>query len=89
MDFADGKNQLGPWEKLKNQIFLGSDNFVTSLQRTLDPDVSHQEISAALRRPPAKPLAQIDEAHGRDEASNDGQETRLDLMTRKKNIRAG
>ena len=45
MDFvADGRNQLGPWEKLKNQIFLGSDEFVVSLQRTLDSDASYQEI---------------------------------------------
>jgi len=65
---ADGKNQPGPWEKLKNQIFLGSDEFVVSLQRTLNADTSHQEIPAAQRRPPPKPLTQIAGAHGRDEA---------------------
>ena len=32
---AEGKAQPGPWEKLKNQIFLGSDAFVASLQRNL------------------------------------------------------
>ncbi len=33
MDFvAEGRNQPGLWEKLKNQIFLGSDEFVVSLQ---------------------------------------------------------
>jgi hypothetical protein len=69
MDFvADGKNQPGPWEKLKNQIFLGSDEFVASLQRTLGADAFHQEIPAAQRRPPPKPLTQIAEEHGRDKA---------------------
>ena len=63
MDFvADGRNQPAPWEKLKNQIFLGFYEFVVSLQRTLDSDASHQEIPAAQRRPPPKPLAQIAEA---------------------------
>jgi REP element-mobilizing transposase RayT len=69
MDFvADGRNQPGPWEKLKNQIFLGSDEFVVSLQRTLDSDASYQEIPAIQRRPPPKPLTQIAEAQRRDEA---------------------
>ena len=69
MDFvADGKNHPGPWEKLKNQIFLGPDEFVASLQRGLDVDASHREIPAVQRRPPPKPLAEIAEAHGRDDA---------------------
>jgi putative transposase len=69
MDFvADGKNQPGPWEKLKSQIFLGSDEFVANLQCTLDAHASHQEIPAIQRRPPPKPLTQIAGAHGRDEA---------------------
>jgi putative transposase len=67
MDFeADGRNQPGPWEKLKNPIFLGSDEFVVSLQRTLDSTASHQEIPAAQRRLPPRPLTQIAEAHGRE-----------------------
>src|SRR5574340_479344 len=69
MDFvADGKNQPGPWEKLKNQIFLGSDEFITNLQRGLDANASHREIPSAQRRPPPKPLAEIAQAHERDEA---------------------
>lgn len=65
---ADERNQPGPWEKLKNQIFLGPDEFVASLPRTLDPDASHQEIPAIQRRPPPRPLTQIAEAYERDEA---------------------
>ncbi len=69
MDFvADGQNQPSPWEELKNQIFLGSDEFVAGLQRSLNVDVSHREIPAAQRRLPPKPLAEIAEAHARDEA---------------------
>jgi hypothetical protein len=69
MDFvADGKNQPGPWEKLKNQIFLGSYEFVASLQRTLGADASHREIPVAQRRPPPRPLTQIAGEQGRDEA---------------------
>ncbi|SCY05171.1 hypothetical protein [Nitrosospira sp. Nsp13] len=65
---ADGKNQPGLWEKLKNQIFVGSDEFVASLQYALDANASHQKIPTAQQRPPPKPLTQIAEAHGRDEA---------------------
>jgi hypothetical protein len=69
VDFvADGKNQPGPWEKLKNQIFLGSDEFVANLQHTVSANASHQEIPAAQRRPPPKPLTRIAGEHGRDEA---------------------
>lgn len=65
---ADGKNQPGPWEKLKNQIFLGSDEFVANLQHTLDANASFREIPVAQRRPPPKPLTRIAETHGRGEA---------------------
>jgi REP element-mobilizing transposase RayT len=65
---AEGKNQSGPWDKLKNQIFLGSEDFVAKLQRAIHPDTSLREIPAVQRRPPPKSLAQIAEAHERDEA---------------------
>jgi putative transposase len=65
---AEGKNQPGPWEKLKNQIFLGSEAFVASLQRNLNADARLREIPAVQRRPLPKPLAEIGEEHERDEA---------------------
>jgi REP-associated tyrosine transposase len=65
---AEGKNQPGPWEKLKNQIFLGSEAFVESLQRNIHADARLREIPAVQRRPRPKPLAQIAEEHARDEA---------------------
>jgi len=65
----EGKPQPGPWEKLKNQIFLGSDAFVTSLQRNLNnADARLREIPAVQRRPLPQPLAQLAEEHERDEA---------------------
>jgi hypothetical protein len=65
---AAGKNQPGPWEKRKNQIFLGSEAFVASLQRTIKADAQLREIPAVQRRPLPKPLAQIAVEHERDEA---------------------
>ena len=65
---AEGKDQPGPWEQLKNQIFLGSEVFVANLQRSLAADASLLEIPARQRRPQPQPLAQIAEAHERDEA---------------------
>ena len=49
-------------------IFLGSDAFVTRLQRHLTAEARLREIPAVQRRPLPKPLAQIAEEHERDEA---------------------
>ena len=65
---AEGKHQPGPWEKLKSQIFLGSEAFVESLQRNIHADTRLREIPAVQHRPLPKPLAQIAEEHERDEA---------------------
>jgi putative transposase len=61
-----GTPQPGPWEKLKNQMFLGAEAFVTHLQRTLTADARLREIPAVQRRPLPQPLAQITEEHERD-----------------------
>lgn len=53
---AEGKNQPGPWEQLKNQIFLGDDAFVERMQAELDTAKDLREIPAGQRRPLAKPL---------------------------------
>jgi REP element-mobilizing transposase RayT len=65
---AEGTFQPGPWEKLKNQIFLGSDAFVLRLQHNIKADARLREIPAVQRRPLPKPLAQLAEEHERDEA---------------------
>ena len=53
---AEGKNQPSPWEKLKNQVFLGNEAFVDKMQGRLSPDKNLSEIPASQRRPVAKPL---------------------------------
>ena len=63
---AAGKNQPKLWEHVQNQIFLGSEAYVASLQRSIDTDVPLQEIPAIQRRP--QPLAQVAQEHERDEA---------------------
>jgi hypothetical protein len=65
---ADGKNQPAPWEKLKNQVFLGSEDFMTKLQDTVSAGTSLREIPAAQRRPPPKSLAKIALEYERDQA---------------------
>jgi hypothetical protein len=65
---AAGINQPSPWDSLKNQIFLGSDAFVTEMQGNLCSDIPLHEIPVVQRRPPPKPLSQFVKAHERDEA---------------------
>jgi hypothetical protein len=38
------KNQLSPWESLKNQIYPGSDQFVEDMQCKIDPKQSLADI---------------------------------------------
>ena len=52
-----GKNQPSPWEMLKNQIYLGSDEFVESMQCKLDPDQSLKDIPRKQKQAPPKPVA--------------------------------
>jgi REP element-mobilizing transposase RayT len=53
---SEGTNQPSPWEQLKNQVFLGSEQFVTELQTQLDAGKDLSEIPARQRRAPPKPL---------------------------------
>lgn len=52
----EGKGQPSPWESLKNQVFLGSQEFVEQMQTLLDSDKSLDEVPSSQRRPLAKPL---------------------------------
>jgi putative transposase len=65
---AEGSDQPSPWEKLKSQIFLGSEYFVESLQRKIGSDTSLHEIPFAQKRALPKPLAQIADEYPRDDA---------------------
>jgi putative transposase len=53
---GEGKNQLSPWEALKNQIFLGSEAFVEKMQRQVDGNRRLSELPRTQRRPLARPL---------------------------------
>ncbi|MFT6916266.1 MAG: putative transposase [Motiliproteus sp.] len=50
------KDQPSPWASLKNQIYLGSDDFVALMQCKLDPDQSLQDIPKQQKQSPPKPL---------------------------------
>ena len=53
---SQGKSQPSPWEQLKNQIYLGADEFVDEMQSKLSPDVKLSEIPSAQKRRVPKPL---------------------------------
>ena len=51
-----GKNQPSPWESLKNQIYLGSDEFIEDMQCKLDPEQSLKDIPSLQKQKAPKPL---------------------------------
>ena len=53
---ARGVDQSSPWESLKNQIYLGGEQFVENMQQLCDGDKDLSEIPRAHRRLVAKPL---------------------------------
>ena len=53
---AEGATAPSPWLELKNQIYLGSEHFVESMNAKIDTDRSLQEIPQRQRRLVAKPL---------------------------------
>ncbi len=56
---ADGKGQFAPWERLKHQVFLGSDAFVEAMRRKIPADRDLREVPPqAKARPLAKPFAE-------------------------------
>jgi putative transposase len=52
-----GKNLPSPWGSLKNQVYLGSDEFVEDMLSRIDPDQSLRDIPRPQKRSPPKPLA--------------------------------
>ena len=53
----EGKGQSSPWESLKNQIYLGSDQFVKDVQCKMDPEQSLEDIPKLQKQAPPKPLS--------------------------------
>ena len=65
----EGRNQPSPWERLKNQIYLGSDEFIEDMQCKLDPEQSLKDIPKKQKQSPAKPLSYYAKKYiSRDEA---------------------
>jgi hypothetical protein len=61
---ADGKGQFAPWERLKHQVFLGSDAFVEAMRRKIPADRDLREVPPqAKARPLAKPLSAYARKH--------------------------
>ena len=60
---SEGKNQPSPWEKLRNQVFLGDEVFVESMHRLIDADKELNEIPATQRRALPKELSYYAEQH--------------------------
>ena len=66
---AKGRNQPAPWEKLKNQICLGTDAFVASMLSKISASSDLSEVPLEQRRAMPKPLVYFASRSGsRDEA---------------------
>jgi len=52
----EGRGQPSPWKQLKNQIYLGSDQFVEDMLCKLDLNQSLQDIPKPQKQSPPKPL---------------------------------
>lgn len=53
---AAGRNQPSPWGSLKNQIYLGSNDFVEQTRRKVADDKDLSEVPAAQKRRAPQPL---------------------------------
>lgn len=51
-----GHNQPSPWKFLKNQVFLGNDQFVKDMQARIEVDAGLNEIPTGQKRPLGVPL---------------------------------
>jgi len=65
----EGKNQPSPWDELKNQIYLGSDDFIEETQCKLNPEQSLKDIPRLQKQASIKPIYYYQELYlTRDEA---------------------
>jgi hypothetical protein len=66
---SDGKGQPSPWFMLRNQVYLGSEQFVEKIQSFLDDDRELSEVPASQRRPVPKALGDYEaSSHDRNTA---------------------
>jgi REP element-mobilizing transposase RayT len=57
---AEGRNQPSPWEQLRNQIYLGDEQFIEKLQSQLPKEQDLSEVPLAQRRQSPHPLDYYD-----------------------------
>lgn len=69
-EFVDqGQNQPSPWEELRNQVFLGSEDYVNKILEDIDQEKDLSEIPKSQRKPEAKELEWYEkQTKRRDEA---------------------
>ncbi len=65
---TEGKGQAAPWGLLKNQIYLGTDQFVEKMQSLIDSDKELSEIPMSQRRPKPKQLSEYEADDDRNTA---------------------
>ncbi|MEE8364559.1 MAG: transposase [Gammaproteobacteria bacterium] len=66
---AAGKNQPSPWEELRNQVFLGSEEFVNDLQLKIKSNRDLSEIPKSQRRKKVQSLDYyVRHSHNRNQA---------------------
>lgn len=53
---AEGKNQPSIWEQLKNQIYIGSEDYIEQIQKNMVKDTDISEIPSSQRRSIPKSL---------------------------------
>jgi putative transposase len=52
-----GKKQPSPWQQLKNQIYLGADDFIDEVQCKIDPEQSLKDIPRQQKQAPGNSLS--------------------------------
>jgi len=66
---SEGKGQPSPWLMLRNQVYLGSEQFVEKMQSLLEGDRELSEVPASQRRPVPKALGDYEaSSHDRNTA---------------------
>ena len=60
---SEGKNQPSPWEQLRNQVFLGSEQYVEDIKNKIDKGMDLSEIPKSQQRSIPKSLSYY-EKHG-------------------------
>lgn len=66
---SEGRNQSKIWQQLKNQIYLGSDEFVDDMQSKISLDTNLSEVPSSQKRQVAKSLSYYEKKYpDRDQA---------------------